>query len=172
MLCQAGHGSEGIGQGSGAVPCRLPAQEMRLRGIRQQFPWSSARQAAGCCPGNIPHRDPITGRNCFVKYQTLMARPRLGTDLSSSRVALPRSPLPSHRTEQPRLGWKSPAWSWSRWDEAPHGCGGLPTSLNPGVDAQPQGEQRFLQPQNPPTKPDMHHCLFWFLIVIQIITQP
>lgn len=52
-------------------------------GNRQRLLLSSERQAAGCRPGShhqgsIAHQDPINGRNCFVKYQTLMARPDIG----------------------------------------------------------------------------------------------
>lgn len=124
MRSRAGRGSEGIGQGSGAVPRRPPAHGMRPRGIRQQFLWSSARQAAGGCPGNIPHRDPITGRNCFVKYQTLMARPEIGNRfICVAGCSSPLSPsLPPHRaaSENPSMGLEQMGCGSSWLRGAPH----------------------------------------------------
>lgn len=37
-------------------------------------------QAAAALPrrGSVTHQDPINGRNCFVKYQTLVAQPEIG----------------------------------------------------------------------------------------------
>lgn len=119
--------------GQGGLHGASPAQGTRPAGKRRQLLLSSERQAAGCCPGSrrwgsIAHRDPINGRNCFVKYQTLVARPDIGNRFICAAgrwLLFPAPPFPPAAENGLGRAGKTPTPSPGVGLSPPNCCRGL-----------------------------------------------
>lgn len=170
-------------RGAGAAPCCPPARGDAAKGEPPAAPVElgapSRRLPAGLPRrGSTAHQDPINGRNCFVKYQTLVARPDIGNRFI--RVAgwcllspfLPLQTVVSAALETPRHQDEADAVRGRAPHPLPgalpppvpprpsaHGCldPGEGVSSDAAVSAAPAGNgpgrcSRLLRPQNPQNK--------------------
>lgn len=170
MRSRAGRGSEGIGQGSGAVPRRAPGTRDAAEGDPAAVPVEFSAPSRRRLPGKHPTSGPNYRQELFCEIPNPHGTARDWEQIYLRRGLLfPALPFPP--TAQSSLG------------KPQHGAGadgmwllvaawGSPHPQTLVWMHSPKEENFSSDPRTRPTKLDMHRCLFWFLIIIQIITQP